>query len=156
MINHTNNAKELFESGYNCAQSVFGAFCDITGYSLDEAAKIASGFGGGFSRQREVCGAVSGAVLVLNYLYGYTDPKSMEDKKDTYAIVTEFINKFKERCSSIICRELINESRGTDNSTSIEHINKRTNEYYKKRPCSELCAIAEEILNEIIASKNNE
>ena len=64
-MNHGEYAAQLFVSGYNCAQAVAVAFCDLTGLTPEQAAKMASPFGGGFGRQREVCGAVSGMCLVL-------------------------------------------------------------------------------------------
>ena len=56
----------LFEEGFNCAQAVSAAFCDEAGVSKETMVKMSSGFGGGFGRLREVCGAVSGMVLVAN------------------------------------------------------------------------------------------
>ena len=67
-------AAELFLEGYNCAQAVCIAFCDKTGFTREQAAKMASAFGGGMGRMREVCGAVSGMYVVLSQLYGYDRP----------------------------------------------------------------------------------
>ena len=72
-MSHSQKAKELFLQGYNCAQAVFIAFSDLTGYDVDDAARISSSFGGGMGRLREVCGAVSGAFMVAGCLYGYAD-----------------------------------------------------------------------------------
>ena len=73
-MDHGMKAAELFLGGYNCAQSVVVAFCDVTGLEVDFAAKLASSFGGGMGRMREVCGAVSGMLMVLGLLYGYDTP----------------------------------------------------------------------------------
>ena len=73
-MNHEEEAKRLFMQGYNCAQAVFCAFCDETGLDIDTAARMASSFGGGMGRLREVCGTVSGALLALGILRGYDDP----------------------------------------------------------------------------------
>ena len=73
-MDHAEEAKRLFLEGYNCAQAVFCAFCDLTGVDVDAAARMASSFGGGMGRLREVCGAVSGALLALGMLRGYDDP----------------------------------------------------------------------------------
>ena len=78
-------AKELFQSGYNCSQSVLIAFSDITGLSEETSAMIASGFGGGMGRMREVCGAVSGMFMVAGFLYGTTD-KDGEAEKAAHAL----------------------------------------------------------------------
>ena len=62
---HADKAKQLFLQGYNCAQAVVCAFDDLTGLDRETAARLASSFGGGMGRMREVCGTVSGALLVL-------------------------------------------------------------------------------------------
>ena len=69
-MDHGLKAAELFLSGYNCAQAVAVAFTDVTGLTEGQAAKMASAFGGGMGRMREVCGAVSGMLMVLSYVYG--------------------------------------------------------------------------------------
>ena len=73
-------AKKLFLDGYNCSQAVFGAYAEDFGIDFSTAMKISSGFGGGFGRMREVCGAVSGMTMVLGLKYGYDDPKANELK----------------------------------------------------------------------------
>ena len=62
-MNRADRAEELFRMGYNCSQSVFAAFADMTGMTTEEAVRIISPFGAGFSKMREVCGAVSGMTL---------------------------------------------------------------------------------------------
>ena len=73
-MDHGLYAAELFLQGYNCAQAVAVAFCDVTGLDKEFAAKMVSAFGGGMGRLREVCGAVSGMDFVLGHLYGYHTP----------------------------------------------------------------------------------
>ena len=85
MINHSEKAKELFLQGYNCSQSVFAAFCDVTGIDFNTALMISSSFGGGMGRMREVCGAVSGMFMVAGALYGYDSPKDNKIKSEHYA-----------------------------------------------------------------------
>ncbi|MEN6490015.1 MAG: C-GCAxxG-C-C family protein, partial [Smithella sp.] len=65
MINHSQRAMELFRRGYNCAQSVFAAFCEDMGIDFETALKLSSSFGAGMGRLREVCGAVSGMFAVV-------------------------------------------------------------------------------------------
>ena len=77
-------AAELFLSGYNCAQAVAVAFCDVTGLDEKTTAKMVSPYGGGMGRLREVCGAVSGMLFVLGYLYGYDNADADETKKELY------------------------------------------------------------------------
>ncbi len=73
-------ARALFREGYNCAQSVVGAFCDEMQMEKETALRLASSFGGGMGRLREVCGTVSGMFLIAGALYGYDAPKDYEDR----------------------------------------------------------------------------
>ncbi len=139
-------ARELFLSGYNCSQAVACAFCDVTGLDIDTAARLASSFGGGLGRLREVCGTVSGAALVLGIARGYSDPKDFEAKKRHYALVQEFARRFSEQNGSIVCRELLS-GIGVTTGGAPEA---RTSAYYAKRPCPALAASAAGILEELL------
>lgn len=142
-------AKDYFENGYNCAQSVVCAFADILKLPEKELFKLSYAFGGGFAREREVCGAVSGMVLVANILFAPQEV-DYEKKKKYYSFIRELIEKFRSKAGAIRCADLlgINEKGGNPEE--------RTREYYDKRPCSSLCTLAEEILTEIIKELNNE
>ena len=146
-MDHSARAAELFCKGYNCAQAVTVAFCDVTGLSEEFSARLASSFGGGMGRMREVCGAVSGMLMVLGALYGYDDPGEKDRaKKAHYAMVQELAGKFRERNGSIICREILK------NPPSDPSPTPRTAEFYKNRPCARLVVCAAELLDEYIAS----
>lgn len=146
MPNHARQARELFLMGYNCAQAVACAFCDVTGLEMEEAARMASSFGGGLGRLREVCGTVSGAALVLGIVKGYDDPKDYDAKKAHYALVQEFARRFREANGSIVCRELLAGVEVTPSGAPEA----RTEAYYKKRPCPNLAYCAAEILDEML------
>ena len=88
-MNHVEKASKMFYDGYNCAQAVAVAFCDVTGLDEKTTAKMISPFGGGMGRLREVCGAVSGMLFVLGCLYGYDESTDDEAKKETYTQVQE-------------------------------------------------------------------
>ena len=143
-MNHATKAADLFLEGYNCAQAVAVAFCDVTGLEKDFSAKIASSYGGGMGRLREVCGAVSGMFMVLGYLYGYDTPGDDSKKKQLYAQVQTLANQFREINGSIICRELLNNPPSDPNPTP------RTAEYYAKRPCVRMVMVAAELLDAFI------
>ena len=145
-IDHAERARALFLEGYNCAQAVACAFGDVTGLDVDTAARLASSFGGGLGRLREVCGTVSGAALVLGIARGYSDPKDYAAKKAHYARVQEFARRFREQNGSIVCRELL-AGVATVPGDAPEC---RTAEYYKKRPCPGLAACAAGILEEML------
>ena len=146
MSRHAELARNLFLQGYNCSQAVVCAFCDVTGLDIDAAARMASSFGGGLGRLREVCGTVSGAALVLGIARGYADPKDYAAKKAHYARVQEFARRFREANGSIVCRELL---KGVDATTGGAP-EARTAEYYRKRPCPNLAYCAAEILDEML------
>ena len=136
-------AAKLFCEGYNCAQAVAVAFCDLTGLTPEQAAKMASPFGGGFGRQREVCGAVSGMCMVYGMLYGYEVPNA-DIQLEVYADVQAMCGQFREKVGSIICREIL------DNPPSDPAPTPRTAEYYAQRPCARLVLLAASILDEYI------
>ena len=139
-------AKKYFESGKNCSQSVALAFCDEMGLNEDLVARQTIGFGGGIGRMREVCGTVSGMTYVISNLYGSCG------RAEVYAMVQEVAKKFEAENGSIICRVLL----GLDkNVRPAPTPDARTREYYKKRPCSELCKTAADILDEFIKSQGN-
>ena len=100
-------ARALFMEGANCAQAVAGAFAPECGLTEEQALIMSSGFGGGMGRMREVCGAVSGMVLVLNMIYGSGDLKDKNAKDGQYARIQAVADAFKAECGSIICRELL-------------------------------------------------
>ena len=138
-------ARELFREGYNCSQAVTLAFADeleARGISREMAAGLASSFGGGLGRLREVCGCVSGMALVCGALEGYTDPKAAAEKQDHYKRIQKLVTAFKDENGSYICRELL-AGINTDTNPMPEA---RTESYYKKRPCAELAACAADIL----------
>lgn len=137
-------ARELFFQGYNCSQSVAGAFAQEMGMDFDSLVKMASSFGGGMGRLREVCGAVSGMFLVAGALYGYEAPKDFKAKKEHYERIQLLAARFKEKTGSIVCRELL----GIGGKDTAPLPSERTKEYYKKRPCADMVALAAEILEE--------
>lgn len=96
MINHEEKAHELFKQGYNCAQSVFAAFCDVTGIDFETAIKLTSGFGAGMGGMRDTCGAVTGMFMVADMLYGYTDSQATTEKAAHYATIRKLAEQFKE------------------------------------------------------------
>lgn len=144
-------AKQNFLNGYNCSQAVLLAFCEDFGLEKETALKISEPFGGGMGRMREVCGTVTGMFMVLGLAMGNSDAKDGSTKKNIYKSVQELAEKFKEDNGSIICRELL----GFQKNNKESYVpSERTNEYYKKRPCPELCKYAADILEEYLKKEN--
>lgn len=144
-MDHSLHAGELFMQGYSCSQAVAAAFSDVTGISPELSARMVSAFGGGLSRLREVCGAVSGMAFVLGILYGYDRPEDEQGKKELYRLTQQLAGEFREANGSIICREILKNPPSDPNPTS------RTAEFYKIRPCARLVVSAAEILDRYIA-----
>ncbi len=144
-------AKQNFMNGYNCSQAVLLAFCEDFGLEKETALKISEPFGGGMGRMREVCGTVTGMFMVLGLAMGNSDAKDGSTKKNVYKSVQELAEKFKQDNGSIICRELL----GFQKNNKESYVpSERTTEYYKKRPCPELCKYAADILEDYLKEEN--
>lgn len=138
-----------FLQGYNCSQSVVAAFAPQLGLTEEMALRLSAGFGAGIGRMREVCGAFCGVVTVLSMVYA--DPADPKDKSRMYALVQEAAEQYRSRNGgSIICRELLAKAGAAPaGGTAAEE---RTADYYKKRPCPELCRICADLCAEFIAA----
>ena len=143
-MDHREKAAELFLQGYNCAQSMMVAYCDVTGLTPEFAAKLSSSFGGGMGRMREVCGAVSGMLMVAGLVYGYDTPGDDVSKKAHYHLVQHLAGKFREEAGSIVCREILKNPPSDPNPTP------RTAEFYKTRPCARMLTLAAGILDDYL------
>lgn len=148
-VDHAALAKKYFLSGFNCAQAIFCAFEDVTGYDREKSLALVSSLGGGIGRLREVCGAMTGAALVAGALWGYSDLTDMRLKADHYALIQKIAAEFKEVNGSIICREMLE---GIESGTNPEPCT-RNAEYYKKRPCADIVTSAAEIIDRLIEEK---
>lgn len=137
-----NLAMNNFTEGYNCAQAVALAFADLTNIPADELTRLASSFGGGMGRLREVCGAVSAMFMIVGLLYGYDTPSDGPDKAKHYARIQELAELFENEHDSIVCREL----RGLSVKRESFIPEKRTKKYYEERPCKNLVGTAAQIL----------
>ena len=144
-MDHGIKAAELFLQGYNCAQAIVVAFSDVTGLDESFSARMSSSFGGGMGRMREVCGAVSGMLMVAGLLYGYDVPGDDRIKMEHYALVQDLAGQFREQVGSIVCREILK------NPPSDPKPTPRTAEFYAKRPCARMVLLAGQILDRYIA-----
>lgn len=142
-------AIEYFKQGYNCTQAVVLTFKDFYPDQIDTLMKACVPFGGGISRMRETCGAVSGIVLVMGAIFGYNTPETGEKKAKLYAEVQTLLKQFEEKFGSLTCRNLLKLNVKHDTPTP----EKRDANFYLKRPCPELIGGAAEILDEYLKNK---
>lgn len=147
-------AMALFKEGYNCSQAVFAAYAEDYGIDKELALRLSASFGGGMGRMREVCGAFSGMLMVAGLETGTVVGKDADGKKANYDKVQELARIFKENNGSLYCRELLGlvpkQAEAGEGSKEFKDTTpeKRTEGYYKKRPCIELVGMACDILDE--------
>lgn len=132
-------AVQLFKEGYNCSQSVVGAFADLYGFTQEQALLMSASFGGGIGRMRQTCGAACGMFVLAGLQSGTTIGSDREGKSRNYAMVQQLAESFKQINGSIICAELLGLK---SNAEIIAQASERTDSYYKKRPCSEMVRTA--------------
>lgn len=152
-------AQRLFkEEGYNCCQAVVLAYNDL--FDIDDimAASLSSGFGGGMGRMREVCGSVSGMIILAGLMAPADNPSDKNGRTRNYALVQDIAGEFRKMNGSIVCRELLGLTpMGLSSLTPQEspEPSDRTEEYYKKRPCEELVGISARIIGEKMLKMND-
>lgn len=139
-------AVKRFTEGHNCSQAIVLAFADLLNIEAKQLSKLAGGFGGGIGRLREVCGAFSGIVVVLDLLYGYDKFVDDEDKKELYSRIQELGLRFEKDKGSLICRDLMGLNVKHSDSTPTP----RTKDFYQNRPCPNIIAYATKLLEEYI------
>ena len=136
---------EIFDKGFNCAQAVFCSHCEEYGLAEDTAKKISSGFGAGLGYNAEVCGAVTGALMLIGLKNGKYLESDNESKDKTYNLVKEFTEKFKKEYGTINCKELIK----YDLSKEEELLKARASGIFKER-CPNLVKRSVELTEEIL------
>lgn len=139
---HTEKAVSLFIQGCNFAQAVFAAFSDVTGMDEELAKRLSSSFGGGMGRMREVCGTCSAMFMVAGILYGEGTEQDDKLKAEHYKRIQYLADEFRKEHDTIICRDLLKGLAVTSEPTP----EKRTEQYYKVRPCAKFVKTSAEIL----------
>lgn len=142
---------QLFSQGYNCAQSVVGAWADRYGLDMDTALRISSSFGGGIGRMRLTCGAASGIFMLAGLETGTVDLTDRNGKAANYKVVQQLAADFRQALGSITCGELL----GLDKPEGTHQPEERTPEYYRKRPCREIVGEACRIFGRYLEKSPN-
>lgn len=140
-MSKSNEAVELFNQGYNCSQAVFSVYSDELGIDKKIALKIAHGFGAGMGKLQEVCGAVTGAFMVLSLKYGSAAANDTVEKERIYGLIREFAHRFEKRNKTIICKKILEADLINDDRAATTH--------KVKAICPEMIKNAIEILAEL-------
>ena len=141
-------ASEKFLEGYNCAQAVFYCFCDDLGFDKNAALKLATGLGGGMGRKQEVCGAVTGGIIVLGAKHGRGENADRSATELTYKKTRELMDRFAAKHGTFVCRQLLG---GCDLPSDEGQQRYKENDLFNKvcRPCVEtVVEILEAIIDE--------
>ena len=144
-MNRVEQAVERFENGFNCSQAVLGSYSQDYGLDCDSAFKVATGFGGGMHID-SICGAVTGAFMVLGLKYGNTTAQDKAAKANTYERVVEYANRFKARNGSVLCKELL-----SCDISRPDGMKKAQEDGLFDSVCPKMVSEAAEILEEMLA-----
>jgi len=134
MMEKSEQAIAKFVGGFNCAQSVLFSFCDELGLDKNQALKLACGFGAGMGRKEEVCGAVSGGILVISAKYGRGENDDRKATETTYAKIRELMDQFSRKHGTYLCRNLL---KGCELTTEEGQKTYIGSDYFNKicKPC---------------------
>jgi C_GCAxxG_C_C family probable redox protein len=137
-------AVSRFKDGCNCSQAILATYGEAFGLPPETALRVACGFGGGM-RRADVCGAVTGALMVLGLRHGPTSCPGQPQKNETYAQVQAFHARFAERQGTVMCRDLL----GCDISTPDGQQKAQAKQLFKTI-CPEAVKVAAEILEKML------
>lgn len=138
-------AVSYFRNNFNCSQGVFTSFAIEDGISEELALKISTCLGGG-ARCGELCGAVSGAHLVLGLKHGHFESLNTDQKKKAYNLSVEFNKRFKAKNGSVVCKELLGYDLTNPDDAKIIAEKKLFTEF-----CPKMVADAAEIVEKLLS-----
>ena len=144
---HADEAVEAFRKGLSCSQAIISVYGKDLGLDPGTAVKIASAFGAGVAKSGEICGAVSGALMVLGLSQKPEDIRDASSREKVYAQARRFVGEFAARNASVHCTELV----GYDLSDPKQFAEAKEKKAFATR-CSKIVRDAGEILEELLAS----
>lgn len=150
MESRVEKAKQLFESGSNCAQAVVGAYADLFNMKFEDAMRASEFLGGGLGRLRRTCGAVSGMCMIASLKLSHGNPSDVDTRAEVYAKTQELVSRFEEINNSSICADLLGQNMPKDTGATPEA---RDANFYKKRPCVECVADCARLLEEFLLNE---
>jgi C_GCAxxG_C_C family probable redox protein len=144
-MTRSERAASLFQEGFSCSQAVFTAFAEGMGLARETALRLSQPFGGGIAKSGDWCGAVTGALMVIGLKHGRVRADDTAAKDKTYALVQEFLKRFRARHGAVRCRDLLGCDIGTrEGEKTIED-----NSLHQK-VCAPLVRDAVEILEALL------
>ena len=147
-MSDADKAEEHFINGFSCSQSILLTYGVHYGLNPAIAIRLGTGFSGGLARHGEVCGAVSGGIAVIGLKFGMTELGDNAAKTHTYELVAEFIEKFKVKHKSVLCRELLGCDISTDAGRKLANDENRF-----KTLCPKFVRSAAEVLESVLQKK---
>ena len=137
-------ALKYFEDKFHCSQSVLAAYADEFGLTEEQALKLGACFGSGV-RKGEICGACSGALMVLGLKYGQANKEDIESRLKTTQVTDLFLDKFASENGSYICNDLLGCDLATKEGVEYAMENHLFTEF-----CPKMVASAMKILEEMM------
>ena len=147
-MTHKDKALQYFSDKFHCSQAVLAAFAPECGLTEEQALKLGACFGGGM-RKGEVCGACTGALMVLGLLYGQYDKDDLESRMRANEVNDAMMNGFAGKCGSYICNELLGCDLSTEAGIQYARDNKLFTEF-----CPKMVANAVDVVEEIIRQRS--
>jgi C_GCAxxG_C_C family probable redox protein len=144
-MTRTEQAISLFREGFSCSQAILAAYADGLGLPRETALRIAQPFGGGIAKSGDWCGTVTGAFLVIGLKYGRVRAADTAAKDKTYAIVQDFVRRFKSKHGTVRCNDLLGCDIGTPEGQKIIEEKK-----LHQTLCEKLIQDAVEILDSVL------
>ena len=141
-MTHKEKAVQYYQDGYLCSQSVLAAYAEEYGLTEVLALKLGTCLGAGM-RKGEVCGACTGALMVLGLMHD--DPKN---RKTAYENTKQFLNDFRDVNGSYLCNDLL----GCDVRTP-EGVQYARDHHLFTEFCPKMVASAVEILEKIMSAQ---
>ena len=144
-MNNVEKAVSCFNEGFACSQSILSTYGEELGLNRELGLKVSGAFGGGMVNMGDTCGAVTGALMVIGLKYGRTIATDTVAKEMTYNFAEEFLEEFKQRNKTIVCKELLGCDISTPEGRAFDSENKICDKL-----CPKFVQDAAEILEEIL------
>lgn len=142
-MSRADTAAEIFSGGFSCSQAVLAAFCESYGLDRQTALRLSAGFGGG-AKCAELCGTVSGALMVIGLKHGNVDPEDKDSRRLSDGKAKEFLRLFRERNGHVVCRELLRAGAALAADADAD-----AKKRFKAERCMKLVRDASEILEQL-------